>query len=52
MNKLAGPDRGAVDEQDVKSVLVRQEGKLDTKYLQKRAKQTQIQTILEVIISS
>lgn len=49
VNKLARPDRGAVDEQDVKSVLVRQEGKLDTKYLQKRAKQTQIQTTLKTI---
>jgi predicted nucleotidyltransferase len=49
VNKLARPDRGAVDEQDVKSVLVRQEGKLDTKYLQKRAKQTQVQPLLEAI---
>lgn len=49
VNKLARPDRGAVDEQDVKSVLVRQEGKLDTKYLNKRAKQTQTQTTLKTI---
>jgi predicted nucleotidyltransferase len=52
VNKLARPDRGVVDEQDVKSVLVRQEGKLDTKYLEKRAKQTQIQTLLEAIQKS
>ena len=38
-----------MDEQDVKSVLVRQKGKLDTKHLEKRAKQTQIQTTLEAI---
>ena len=33
VNKLARPDRGAVDEQDVKSVFVRQAGKLDNEYL-------------------
>lgn len=49
VNKLARPDRGAVDEQDVKSVLVRQKGKLDTKYLEKRAKQADVLTILEAI---
>lgn len=49
VNKLARPDRGAVDEQDVKSVLVRQECKLDMKYLEKRAKQAQVQTILKTI---
>jgi hypothetical protein len=46
-NKLARPDRGAVDEQDVKSVLTRQEGKLDAKYLKRRAKDAQVLTILE-----
>jgi predicted nucleotidyltransferase len=49
VNKLARPDRGAVDEQDVKSVLVRQQGKLDTKYLERRAKQAEALTILKVI---
>jgi hypothetical protein len=49
VNKLARPDRGVVDEQDVKSVLVRQEGKLDMAYLEKRAKKAQVQTILEAI---
>lgn len=49
VNKLARPDRGAVDEQDVKSVLVRQEGKLDTKYLDKRAKKAEVYTILKTI---
>ena len=46
-NKLARPDRGAVDEQDVKSVLTRQEGKLDVKYLKRRAKGAQVFAILE-----
>lgn len=49
VNKLARPDRGAIDEQDVKSVLVRQEGKLDEKYLKKRAKEAEVLTILEHI---
>jgi uncharacterized protein YjcR len=49
VNKLARPDRGVVDEQDVKSVLVRQEGKLDEKYLKRRAKETEVLTILENI---
>lgn len=52
VNKLARPDRGAVDEQDVKSVLVRQESKLDMKYLEKRAKQAGVQTILKAIQTS
>ena len=33
VNKLARPDKRVTDEQDVKSVLVRQENKLDKKYL-------------------
>jgi len=37
VNKLARPDRGAVDEQDVKSVLVRQANTLDNKYLTKKS---------------
>jgi len=49
VNKLARPDRGAVDEQDVKSVLVRQAGKLDNKYLTKRARQAEVLTILQAI---
>ncbi|MGD0994508.1 MAG: hypothetical protein ABR909_03170 [Candidatus Bathyarchaeia archaeon] len=43
------PDRGVIDEQDVKSVLVRQEGKLDWNYLEKRAKETQVLAILKAI---
>ena len=37
MTKLSGPDRGVQDERDVKSVLERLHGSLDTKYLEKRA---------------
>ena len=49
VNKLARSDRGATDEQDVKSVLVRQEGKLDQEYLEKRAEDAGVFTILERI---
>jgi hypothetical protein len=49
VNKLARPDRGAVDEQDVKSVLTRQRGKLDTRYLTKRAQKADVLTILQAI---
>jgi len=49
VNKLARPDRGAVDEQDVKSVLTRQGDKLDTKYLMKRAQKAGVLTILQAI---
>ena len=52
VNKLARPDRGAVDEQDVKSVLVRQAGKLDNEYLTKRATEAEVLTILQTIQSS
>jgi len=52
VNKLARPDRGAVDEQDVKSVLVRQAGKLDNKYLVKRAHQADVLRVLETIRAS
>jgi len=36
----------------VKSVLVRQAGKLDNEYLTKRARQTEVQTTLQTIQSS
>lgn len=49
VNKLARPDRGVIDEQDVKSVLVRQEGKLDKEYLEKRARDAGVLTVLENI---
>ncbi len=49
VNKLARPDRGVTDEQDVKSVLVMQEGKLDYKYLQKRARSAGVLGVLQAI---
>jgi len=52
VNKLARPDRGVTDEQDVKSVLVRQADKLDSRYLEKRAKEAGVLTILQTIQAS
>jgi Mlc titration factor MtfA (ptsG expression regulator) len=49
VNKLARPDRGVVDEQNVKSVLARQAGKLDNEYLTKSARQAQVLAILQAI---
>ena len=49
VTKLARADRGATDEQDVKSVLVRQAGKLDEAYLEKRAQDAGVLTILRAI---
>ena len=52
VTKLARPDRGVTDEQDVKSVLVRQDGKLDESYLEKRAKDAEVLIILKTIQNS
>ena len=52
VTKLARADRGVTDEQDVKSVLVRQGGKLDEAYLQKRAQDAGVLAILDAIKSS
>ena len=52
VNKLARPDRGVIDEQDVKSVLTRQETELDDEYLQRRAKQAGVLAILQAIQAS
>jgi len=52
VNKLARPDRGAIDEQDVKSVLIRQANKLDDEYLQRRATQAGVLAILQSIQTS
>ncbi len=49
VNKLARPDRGVTDEQDVKSVLVMQESKLDYKYLKKRARDAGVLGVLQAI---
>jgi len=52
VSKLARPDRGAVDEQDVKSVVIRQANKLDDEYLQRRAEKAGVLAILQVIQAS
>ncbi len=49
INKLARPDRGVNDEQDVKSVLVRQEGNLDEEYLERRAQEYGILQVLKTL---
>jgi predicted nucleotidyltransferase len=49
VNKLARPDRGVNDEQDVKSVLVMQSGSLDEEYLQRRAQETGVLQVLRAI---
>jgi len=49
VTELARLNRGVIDEQDVKSVLVRQEGNINWKYLEKRAKEAQVLTILKTI---
>ncbi len=49
VTKLARSNRGVIDEQDVKSVLVRQEGNINWKYLEKRAKEAEVLTILKTI---
>ena len=49
VTKLARPNLGVTDEQDVKSVLVRQEGNINWKYLEKRAKEAEVLTILKTI---
>jgi adenylate kinase len=46
---VSRPDRGVVDEQDVKSVLARQRNKLDVEYLRKRAQEARVLRILEEI---
>lgn len=51
INKLARLDRGVIDEQDVKSVLIRQKNKLDNEYLNRRAKEAGVFTLLQVIQS-
>jgi len=49
VSKLTRPDRGVQDEKDVKSVLVRMEGKIDTGYLEKRAQRAGVLAILKAI---
>jgi len=51
VTKLARPDRSVIDEQDVKSVLIMQRNKLDREYLEKRARNAGVLTLLEIIDS-
>jgi hypothetical protein len=50
VNKLARSDRRAQDEADAASVLAKLEGKIDEKYLWKRAKAADVGDILEELI--
>lgn len=52
VTKLARPDRSVIDEQDVKTVLVRQKNRLDTEYLEKRAKDAGVLNVLRTIEAS
>lgn len=49
VSKLARPDRGVVDEQDVKSVLERDDIELDRRYLEERAERAGVLALLETI---
>ena len=49
VSKLARPDRGVQDEEDVKSVLVRMEGNIDMNYLERRAAGAGVLAILKAI---
>lgn len=49
VSKLARPDRGVVDEQDVKSVLERGDVGLDWEYLKERAERAGVWALLETI---
>ena len=49
VSKLARPDRGVSDEQDVKSVFERSEAQLDKEYLKKRAEAAGVWALLQMI---
>jgi len=49
VSKLARPDRGVGDEQDVKSVLERDDVKLDWRYLEERAERAGVLVLLDTI---
>ena len=49
VSKLARPDRGVSDEQDVKSVLERDDVKLDWRYLEERAERAGVLVLLDTI---
>jgi len=50
VNKLSRKDRGVQDEMDVVSVLERQRGKLDYKYLERRAKAADVTALLRLLM--
>lgn len=52
VSKLARPDRGTNDEQDVKSVLERDDVDLDWEYLERRARKYEVWNLLQVIKES
>jgi len=49
VNKLSRVDRSPIDEQDVVTVLVRQKGRLDRKYLENQAKRAGVSSLLEML---
>jgi len=49
VSKLARPDRGVVDEQDVKSVLERDDVQLDWRYLEEKAEKAGVLALLKTI---
>jgi len=49
VNKLSRSDRSARDESDIVSVLIAQRGKLDKKYLEKRAKKFSVLSLLQAL---
>ncbi|MFP3952128.1 MAG: nucleotidyltransferase [Candidatus Bathyarchaeia archaeon] len=49
LNKLARPDRGVIDEQDVKSILLRLQGELDWEYLEEKAQKADVLSVLNAI---
>jgi hypothetical protein len=50
VNKLALSDRRAQDEVDAASILAKQHGKIDQKYLRKRAKAAGVGDLLDEIV--
>jgi hypothetical protein len=52
VSKLARSDRGVIDEQDVKSVLERDDVVLDWEYLEERARRHEVWSTLQVIKDS
>jgi len=51
VNKLSRSDRSHGDEEDVISVLERRKGRLDNRYMEKRAKKAGVLEVLKVLES-